>query len=327
LRRAYFVDSHPLTPAFVLLDQFEPVARHQRFVPYRGRVIKIAFLQSFENGETSQPVARGFPLARIEVKQIEAILADLAEVIGREPVDSNRAQRLADVAKEGYGKLSRGRPRCQDARVGVVFFEITGGLLVEANEIRIGQVVLKGEGIGRVDKPGGNEIYGRQGADGLSNFSRQLPHQRDRAQIENRKRGKEVTTQHRAPHQAVEHDVDEAESAGEKQKISGQLGLFSCGPGPSLGLAESAPDLLPDASGVLVDVRKLGQRSFGRRALADIAGLGGAREGRPAVSRAFSTFPPDSEDRSRHKYPVESGNQELIKPSRERQEEPGGSER
>ena len=70
---------------------------------------------------------------------------------------------MAGVAELGAGELGGGGPGGEDGGLGELAGEDADGLLVEDDHVAVGEVVLGGEGVGRVDPDAGEEGCGGEG--------------------------------------------------------------------------------------------------------------------------------------------------------------------
>ncbi len=72
---------------------------------------------------------------------------------------------VVGVAEFGAGEFGGGGPCGEDGGLGIALVDEVDGLLVEDDHVAVGEVVLGGEGVGRVDPDAGEEGCGAEGGD------------------------------------------------------------------------------------------------------------------------------------------------------------------
>ncbi len=96
---------------------------------------------------------------------VAGIGGGLLHLVDGEVFDLADAERVTGVAELGAGELGGGGPGGEDGGLGELAGEDADGLLVEDDHVAIGEVVLGGEGVGRVDPDAGEEGCGGEGGE------------------------------------------------------------------------------------------------------------------------------------------------------------------
>jgi hypothetical protein len=79
------------------------------------------------------------------------------QLVIREVLDTYDRDGLACVPKFWFGELIRCRPGGQDARGGISLLQFSGGVLMDANEVRVIEIVFRGETVRRIHIPADDE--------------------------------------------------------------------------------------------------------------------------------------------------------------------------
>src|SRR5438270_4014743 len=108
------------------------------------------------------------PLGRKDERQVIAsrIGGGSLDLIGGEVLNRGGFDGVIGVTEFGASEFGGGRPRGENGRLRIVLVDVADGALVQDDEVTIGQVVFRGEGVWRVDPDAGQE--GRGGESGES---------------------------------------------------------------------------------------------------------------------------------------------------------------
>ena len=187
---------------FHLRQQSQVVLGNQDLLCNLLMIIEVSFLHPQPARKARHPVAGRLPPAGIKVEHIKRLRRHIGKLLWRETLNRRDAQRPPHIAQQRLGEFVCGRPCRQNSRLARLCFQNTRGLLVQPDEVRVREVVLKWKGVGRVDEPRPHKAGCGRRQNKPGQEARQSHDQGRRDEIEQGQDRKEIPWQNCAAHQA-----------------------------------------------------------------------------------------------------------------------------
>jgi hypothetical protein len=199
------------------------------------------------------------PLGGEDERGVEGagVLCGFLDLLEGEVVDGGGADGVVGVAEVGVLEFGGGGPGGEDGGVGEVVVDEADGALVERDEVAVGEVVLGGEAIGRIDEEGCEETCCGEGGERGPLLEALMPLGGTDEQDE-RVHGEQVASEKRAAEDGErdgvgkEDDGDGDERMARKtgfawERFDGQNGQGAGDGDPHIHVEEEVDEAMPEA--------------------------------------------------------------------------------